>query len=730
MVARPRARRLALLGVLLAARAVADGDVRLSGTVRELGSRRPVAGAEVTAGDGPAAAVTDRAGLFVLDSLPAGTLEVRIAAWGYRILRERVTLTRSSEARVFDLPPDFGAVQEVDVVAPAPREAGRRALARSEIRAVPGTGGDPLRAVTALPGVSPSSDADSNLYVRGGGPNDNAIYADGIPAGYPYHYQGVASTFQADAIESLEFYTGGFPARFGDRMGGIFDLETRRVQADRLTGSVGISLIASALTVEAPVPLAGGGALVSLRRGYFDFVLPRRVTDVAVPRYDDYLVTWTRTLGDADTLRLESFGAEDEAIAEVRSAADPTLTGEFSWHHAYHVGAATWSHRLAAGEATLSAGGNLTRNAVDLGQGYFFDQHPEEAFLRQAARWRTGSHEVRAGLEGAADLYKLDAYFARLPTEGQGTYAFTSLSKIRTTQHSTGGRAAGWASDRCEPVPGASLEAGARLDWYRLTGTVVPSPRASGRLTLAPGVRLLGSGGLYLQSPQALELMRVWGNPRLEPSRAWHALAGLEWERGPWLTTVEGYDKEFLRLVTPDPATNYANAGSGWARGADVLVRRNFSERVAGWAGYAWGITRRRDRPGLALRPSDYDIPHAVSLVGRALLTPDWTVSARWRLASGTPFTPVTGVHRDAAGETVPEFGAVNSARLPAYHRLDVRAEYLYRASGWSLAPYVELLNAYNHQNLAAVVYSTNFGDNRRIRQLPHAYYFGVDLRF
>jgi hypothetical protein len=268
------------------------------------------------------------------------------------------------------------------------------------------------------------------------------------------------------------------------------------------------------------------------------------------------------------------------------------------------------------------------------------------------------------------------------------------------------------------------------VDGDSLTREVAASPRAAVRFAPAPAVRLVAAGGLYRQPPRTLELMPAWGNPGLRSSRSWHALAGVDVERGSWRASLEGYDKEMAGLSVPDPATVYAAAGTGRAAGVELLLRRDFAERFAGWLGYSWSVSRRRDGPGTAERFSDYDVPHAVTFVGRARLTPGWSLSARWRLASGLPYTPVTGETVSPEGDTTPVFGAVNAARLPAYHRLDARLEYRARFESWTLAPYLEVLNAYDRDNLASIVWSANYGGERRIRQMPRALFAGLEASF
>ena len=728
------------LALLLARGAGADPPpgMTLVGVVRERGTRRPVAGAEVvvvpssTAVAATGTALSGADGAFRVDSIPAGLVGVTVTAFGYLPLHERLELTASvtGTARLFAMDPGFGGIPEVEVVSRARRGAGQQVMTRAEAREVPGTAGDPLRAVAALPGITPASDIDSNLYVRGSGPADNAQYVDGIPAGYPYHFQGVASTFQAESVEALRFHTGGFPARFGNRTGGIFDLVTRAAPPNRLTGTAGISLVASSLTAEGPVPGTGVSALGAVRRGYFDLVLPRRVTDVAVPSYTDYLGTLTRSTAGAGTFTLEMFGAEDAAVAQVRSRSAPSAQGEFRWAHSYHVGAARWTGR--AGPATLAAvaAGHLAGNSVDLGSGYFFHERPAEGYGRLAATGEAGPHRIEAGMEGTYTRHRLDTYFARLPSEGQGSYSFTALSKIRSSSSLLGRRIGAWVTDRWEPGTAWSVEAGGRVDGDSLTHDLAASPRLAARLALSPRARLLAAGGLYRQPPRTLELMPQWGNPRLGGSRAWHAILGAEAERGAWTVSLEAYDKELAGLSVPDPALVYVNAGTGRATGVELLVRRDFSERVAGWLGYTFASSWRRDGPGTAARPSDYDVPHAATATCRVRLSPGWSVSGRWRLATGLPYTPVTGRAVTPTGEAMPLFGRVNSARLPPYHRLDLRVEYQARFDAWTLAPFVEFLNAYNRANLATVVWSANLDGERRIRQMPRTVFGGLEARF
>src|SRR5208283_4170748 len=76
-------------------------------------------------------------------------------------------------------------------------------ISRDEIKNVPGTAGDVMRAVQDLPGVAaPFGDYSGELVVQGGGPQDNLYLLDNIPWPQPFHFAGLASTVESGLVQS------------------------------------------------------------------------------------------------------------------------------------------------------------------------------------------------------------------------------------------------------------------------------------------------------------------------------------------------------------------------------------------------------------------------------------------------------------------------------------------------------------------------------------------------
>ena len=117
------------------------------------------------------------------------------------------------------------------------------------------------------------------------------------------------------------------------------------------------------------------------------------------------------------------------------------------------------------------------------------------------------------------------------------------------------------------------------------------------------------------------------------------------------------------------------------------------------------------------------DQRHAFTVTAAFHPSPSWTVSGSWHIHSGWPYTPqevlfdTLTVFR-GEGENWPMywkegFSPLNSERLPAYHRLDLRATRRFELRKGTLDVYVDLFNAYNQSNLRSYDYVLRWIDNQ-----------------
>jgi hypothetical protein len=359
-------------------------------------------------------------------------------------------------------------------------------------------------------------------------------------------------------------------------------------------------------------------------------------------------------------------------------------------------------------------------------------------------------------------------------SSGRGGTGLPSLLDSR--QQSV--RAAAWLVDRFQVSPRLRIDPGLRFDWNGVAREALLSPRVSARADVGRGFAVRGSVGLFTQSPGYEKLLQsdyfvdltAARALALTSERAVHALGSIEWESASGVVArVETYFKSFDRLIvgrleTPaETARRVAlydfpsdlafsiprasqitstpvNGASGRAYGLDVYVAHqphSVSERFSGWGSYTWG---RAMLDGYGRRyPFDYDRRHALSLVGTYRLKRWLEVAGSARVASGFPYAPVQGLIVAASPVTdesgslvkyVPKVdanglyvwtttrggtGNLNTARLPFFARVDVRATFKpsWSSNRWQF--YVEIINLLNRNNAGSLdpVLAYNPGSDR-----------------
>ena len=133
---------------------------------------------------------------------------------------------------------------------------------------------DVFRAVLAVPGVVPISDFFAGLYVRGGSPDQNLILLDNTEVYNPNHFGGIFSTFNTDAVESIELMKGGYPAKYGGRMSSVLDVTERDGNRKYYEGVGRLSLISASATAEGPWKIGSqsGSVMASFRRTYLEML--------------------------------------------------------------------------------------------------------------------------------------------------------------------------------------------------------------------------------------------------------------------------------------------------------------------------------------------------------------------------------------------------------------------------------------------------------------------------
>ncbi|MEJ5304335.1 MAG: TonB-dependent receptor [Ignavibacteria bacterium] len=224
---------------------------------------------------------SDLNGQFLFSQIPPAKYKLQASAIGYETKVFEVNLLQKNS---IDLKITLTqvAVEIQSVVVSASKlqsqEDARTSLISIEPKAakiLPGAGEDIMRTLQALPGVSSINDFSSQLIIRGSGPDQNLIIFNDVEVFNPYRLYGAISMFNPETVEDINLITGGFPARYGDRLSAVLEVTNRDgARSKFFSGNVNINLTNANVVFEGKNPFGLEGSWIfNSRRTYYDLLL-------------------------------------------------------------------------------------------------------------------------------------------------------------------------------------------------------------------------------------------------------------------------------------------------------------------------------------------------------------------------------------------------------------------------------------------------------------------------
>jgi len=698
----------------------------------------PLKGATVTlttdAGVEAGTRTTDEAGAFAFEDLEPGLYTVTLE----REDRESVTVSEYLGAdEVTEVryrmeetyPTTFGAVARVK---PPPREVTRRSIGKTQLTRMAGTRGDALRTVELMPGVARPPLGAGALIVRGSAPQDSLTMFEGLPVPLLYHFGGLTSFINSRLLDSIEFYPGNFSAKYGRRRGGIVDVQAADPSRERVKAFADVNLIDTSLLIETPIAENVEFA-AAVRRSYIDVVfeslLPSDVSALAAPVYYDYQVFTTYRPNDNDRLRLMVYGSQDE-LAVLFADPDDVTGGGIDFNTSFHRAHGSWYRRLSdkVDQDVEVAVGSIDFT-LGIGQGFKFQLQGTEIYGRSEWRGRV-TDNVR--VIGGLDVYAIPGDFTYFgppieqssgnPGAQPGATPLSSRGRVEVTEEFTVVQPAMYLESDLT-VDDLRLVAGGRVDYYGAIDEFAFDPRVSSHYSLTDTVSLKAGVGMFSQPPQFPESNDALGNPDLEATQTLHVGTGVDLDvEETVFIGVDGFYKRLYDVVVGTEfgeRPSFTNDGVGRVYGLELSARIDPKGSFFGYLSYTFSRSERSVRGG-PYELFDFDQPHILTVTG--VYKVGWGVEAgaTFRLVSGNPRTPVVGAsfNRDD-GQYSPIYGPLNSSRNPAFHRLDVRVEKLWKFHDWKLAAYVDVQNVYNQKNQEGVIYSYDYADQEPVNGLP-----------
>lgn len=725
--------------------------VRLLGQVREAGTGVVLPGIQVTVAD--LAVETDGKGRFQFRGVGDGQGMLRFRADGYHPHQKSFALASDEQLEFTIYLRPTAANRFVAVVRKKKEEPHvvRRTLHAEELARVPGTMGDPIRAVQRLPGVARSPFFGGQLLVRGSSASDTGIYIDNQEVPLLFHFGGGPSIINPDMVEQIDFLPGGFGAKYGRATAGIIDVKTRRARPDRFSGKLDVDFLDSGFRVEGPLDSKGRWAgAVAARRSYVDQLLPialaavGEASEVRVqPVYwdyqarIDYVKKGSRTkgglhlYGSDDVFRLVS-GDEEAARREGR----PPGIGI---HTLFHRLVGELDHRLSrASKLRAIAALGTTQTGGDIGDINWSLGFESLALRVDLENKFSKEFKLYSGLDFAGQDWSSRSRFP-VAAIFERSFPGSDLGDEPTlTDNEEGGGGTGvglHSTLQWKPVKGVDVFPGLRFDSYhfREESRYAFEPRLSLQWSLDRNQlhKLKGQVGHYTQLPDPVNLSETIGNPKLDLEKAWQYGLGYSYQFDSHLSLdLQAFAKRMWdqlsgnrNYVAGGSEPRLLNDGRGRAYGLEFMLRHRPGPRpYFGWIAYTLSRSERFNdqRPEDGWFLFNLDQTHILNTVLGYKFGFGWVAGLTLRLVSGTPTTTLTGARYDVdTGDYRPTRTERNDSRKPVFFQADARIEKRLARKRTAWLFYLDVMNVTNHENTEFYIYQYDYRTRSSLPGLP-----------
>lgn len=740
------------LGVFFGVGSVLSQDAAVRGVVVDEVTGAPMPFVSVVIQGGTNGVSTDLEGAFELLGVKPGLVNLSFSSIGYQSatrLEVEVTPSRAAFLTV-EMSPLAVAIEAAEVeatVGKGEEEApvSLRRIGTNEIKRNPGGGRDISKAIRSLPGVAAIPSFRNDIVIRGGAPNENRFYIDGIEIPNINHFAtqgasgGPVGMINVDLVEEVEFYSGAFPATRGNALSSVMEFGFKTARTDEWTSNAVVGTSDLGLTFEGPTG-PNSSLILSARRSYLQFLF--EVLGLPfLPIYNDFQFKWVHQSSPNERWTVLGIGAYDDFQLNL-SVADDTTAEDYlnrvaildalqvnqQWNYAMGV---KYDRFTDNGRWTWVASRNMLSNRA-------YKHEDNDVNLPLTLDYLSQEMENKVRLErriygdgGAKLTWGAQYEFAKFNNSTLTQRFIFSQDTLVTIDfesafdmHEYGAFVQGSKSMADGRVV---LSGGVRVDGNEVNDNMSNplrqlSPRLAVRWNVLPGLSLNANVGRYYQLPSMLILGYAESGLRVNAPDAGYVMcdqlvAGLRYDIGERNTTLgvegfmKGYDGTPVSKATGIALANLGADfgvvgneavrfdGQGRSYGMEVLAQRRLYKGVYGLLAYTW-VRSEYEFEG-TYAPSAWDSRHIVSLTGGAKLKRDWEIGARWLYSGGLPFTPydidvsMDQAYWNSQGTPQLDYAALNSGRNASFSQLDLRIDKKWFFENWSLDVFMDIQNLF-----------------------------------
>ena len=740
-----------------------NAQVVIQGKVVDVSSRKPLSGAKIQVDKQEALTTTGADGAFEVKGIEPGYHTVTVTVDGYESesSSELLFTYDKSPYILLELTSLASGVGEVTIrkTSIQKREAespvSSQKLSIREIERNPGGNRDISKIIQSLPGVVSVPGFRNDVVIRGGSPSENKFYLDGIEIPIINHFQTQGSTggpvglLNVNFIKEVNFYTGAFPVNFANGLSSVLDF--RQMDGNANKAKYRFTLGSSDVGFTADGPMGKKATYIfSARQSYLQGLFSVLGLPF-LPNFIDYQAKVKVKLNDKDDISFLMVGAvdffrlnlkvNDNITDSLQLKSNKYILGYLpvyrQWNYTFGT---VYTHYGKGSKTQYFLSRNMLNNtsykyrnndeSTEDNRIFTYNSIEEENKLRvensrTVNRWKVlmgaGVEYVQFGVDnkakilipgapGTAGTVKDIAFNSQLNLAKYSGFVRAYRNVMGNGTLSFAGRLDGNTFNKemqnvlNQPTASVSASLPTKVDGLFFNANV-------GQFTQLPSYTILG----YRNAAGELDNLN-----RVKYIRNRMVAAGFQYNKvKDTRITLEGFYKKYANyplalndsICLGNLGTDFAVVGNepvssvceGRAYGMEFLIQKRSRSGLYGILAYTLSWSEFNDKNGKAVN-SAWDSRHTISLVGGVKLKRNWEMGAKFRVASGRPYTPFD-VQRslvqgnwDVKGVALNDYSRLNAERLGTFSQLDVRVDKVWYFKRSSLNLYMDIQNFLNKE--------------------------------
>ncbi|MBI2427837.1 MAG: TonB-dependent receptor, partial [Ignavibacteriales bacterium] len=567
----------------------------ISGEIRDAVTKQPLPGANILIVGTPLGATANESGYYTIKNIEPGKYALKASMIGYEGTTNADVVVHPNRNKVTsfalnstDLEMDAVEIQSDYFAKPTENVVSMRSLSPEEIRRSPGSAEDIFRVMQSMPGVATAGGKSAQLIVRGGSPDENLTLLDNIEIYNPIHFarsgesMGIISIVNPALLEKVDFLTGGFPAKYGDKISSVFEMTLQDGNKELYNSDINTNIAGFGVMVDGPVT-ENGSMIFSLRRGFFD-ILTSVMNRPAAPRYYDAVGKMTYDLDANNRISLVGFYYIDQIDREGTTKESAGMSkyeylARDDYGSAFGLNWRSLLSRDAYAMTTISFTGNgwTTRQGTLINRSLRGEDILEnEMMVKSEMTYQVlPSLDIKIGGQIKFIDSKNESW---TPEDTTRTGTLIPAATITFTPNTTT-KSSLFAQTNYTVFNPLTISAGLRFDHFEMLNETNLSPRLAASYRITDRTTLNAAWGKFVQSPATYQISPDPRNLLLQSVHAEHYIAGIEHRLGDdTKMLIEVYRKDLSDvIVDPDNTNLLSNTGSGYAEGIEFSVKKKFT---------------------------------------------------------------------------------------------------------------------------------------------------------